>query len=66
MKKIFLFSALFSAFLSCDKNNNTKDGIKFEMDNWENTLVKAKAENKEPKFEDLLPRRKYLDGEFSA
>ena len=46
MKKIFLFSALFSAFLSCDKNNNTKDGIKFEMDNWENTLAKAKAENK--------------------
>ena len=46
MKKIFLFSALFSAFLSCDKNNNTKDGIKFEKDNWENTLAKAKAENK--------------------
>ena len=45
-KKIFLFSALFSAFLSCDKNNNTKDGIKFEKDNWENTLAKAKAENK--------------------
>ena len=46
MKKIFLFSALFSAFLSCDKNNNTKDGIKFEKDNWENTLAKAKVENK--------------------
>ena len=46
MKKIFLFSALFSAFLSCDKNNNNKDGIKFEKDNWENTLAKAKAENK--------------------
>ena len=46
MKNIFLFSALFSAFLSCDKNNNTKDGIKFEKDNWENTLAKAKVENK--------------------
>ena len=32
--------------MSCDKNNITKDGIKFEKDNWENTLAKAKVENK--------------------
>jgi len=41
---------------------NTAVGISDEM----GTVFKAKAENKEPKFEDLLPRRKYLDGEFSA
>ncbi len=41
---------------------NTAVGINDEM----GTVFKAKAENKEPEFEDLLPRRKYLDGEFSA
>jgi hypothetical protein len=29
-------------------------------------VFKAKAEKKEAEFEDLLPRRKYMDGEFSA
>ena len=41
---------------------NTAVGINDEM----GTVFKAKAENKEPEFEDLLPRRKYLDGDFSA
>ena len=27
---------------------------------------KAKAENTEPEFEDMLPRRKYLDGEVGV
>ena len=27
---------------------------------------KAKAENKDPEFEDLLPRRRYLDGEIPS
>jgi len=27
---------------------------------------KAKAENTEPVFEDMLPRRKYLDGEVGV
>ena len=46
MKKIFLFSALFSAFLSCEVNNNSKDGISFEKDSWSNILAKAKLEDK--------------------
>ena len=46
MKKIFLFSALFSAFLSCQVNNNSKDGISFEKDSWSNILAKAKLEDK--------------------
>ena len=40
MKKIFLFSALFSAFLSCEVNNNSKDGISFEKDSWSNIKPK--------------------------
>lgn len=41
---------------------NTAVGIKDEM----GAVFKAKAEEKEAEFEDLLPRRKYMDGEFSA
>ena len=28
--------------------------------------IEAKAENKDPEFEDLLPRRRYLDGEIPS
>ena len=41
---------------------NTAVGISDEM----GEAFKAKAEKKHPEFEDLMPRRKYLDGEFSA
>ena len=41
---------------------NTAVGINDEM----GAVFKAKAEEKEAEFEDLLPRRKYMDGEFSA
>jgi len=41
---------------------NTAVGISDEM----GEAFKAKAEKKDPEFEDLMPRRKYLDGEFSA
>jgi len=41
---------------------NTAVGISDEM----GEVFKAKAEKKDPEFEDLMPRRKYLDGEFSA
>jgi enoyl-CoA hydratase len=41
---------------------NTAVGINDEM----GAVFKAKAEKKEAEFEDLLPRRKYMDGEFSA
>ena len=41
---------------------NTAVGIGDEM----SVAFKAKAEKTEPVFEDMLPRRKYLDGEFSA
>jgi len=37
-------------------------GINDEM----SVVFKAKSEQKEPKFEDLLPRKKYLDGDFSG
>jgi enoyl-CoA hydratase len=41
---------------------NTAMGINDEM----GVAFKAKAEKKEAEFEDLLPRKKYMDGEFSA
>ena len=41
---------------------NTAVGINDEM----GVAFKAKAEKKEAEFEDLLPRKKYMDGEFSA
>ncbi|MDG2060700.1 MAG: crotonase/enoyl-CoA hydratase family protein [SAR86 cluster bacterium] len=41
---------------------NTAMGINDEM----SVAFKAKAEKKEAEFENLLPRRKYLDGEFSG
>ena len=41
---------------------NTAMSINDEM----SVALKAKVEKKEPKFEDLLPRKKYLDGEFNG
>ena len=41
---------------------NTAVGISDEM----SVAFKAKAENKDPEFEDMLPRRKYLDGEVGV
>ena len=41
---------------------NTAMSINHEM----SVALKAKVEKKEPKFEDLLPRKKYLDGEFNG
>ena len=41
---------------------NTAVGISDEM----SVAFKAKAENTEPEFEDMLPRRKYLDGEVGV
>ena len=41
---------------------NTAMSINDEM----SIALKAKVEKKEPKFEDLLPRKKYLDGEFNG
>ena len=41
---------------------NTAVGISDEM----SVAFKAKAENKDPDFEDMLPRRKYLDGEVGV
>ena len=37
-------------------------GIGDEM----SAAFKAKAEKKDPEFEDMLPRRKYLDGEIPS
>ena len=41
---------------------NNAMGIGDEM----SVAFKAKAENKDPEFEDLLPRRRYLDGEIPS
>ena len=41
---------------------NTAVGFSDEM----SVAFKAKAENTEPEFEDMLPRRKYLDGEVGV
>ena len=41
---------------------NNAMGIGDEM----SVAFKSKAEKKDPEFEDLLPRRKYLDGEIPS
>ena len=60
-----LISFTFTSFLFSplkNKKNIVKAGRYIAI-----TLISvAKAENKDPEFEDLLPRRRYLDGEIPS